>query len=128
MHFLFLIPILLIGPYSIYQINKESRNALEKSSYNILYQIDETMNGLLGELDNIYYYVRSNPSITTSLKSAYNEPELTLNNLRNINNICSLLRYYIYTSEYIETIYIYYYNSNNRIFGSRKRDDVPRCV
>ena len=118
--FLLLIPILLIGPYSIYQINKESRNALEKSSYNMLYQIDETMNGLLGELDNIYYYVRSNPSITTSLKSAYNEPELTLNNLRNINNICSLLRYYMYTSEYIETIYIYYYNSNNRILVPEK--------
>ena len=118
--FLLLIPILLIGPYSIYQINKESRNALEKNSYSMLYQIDETMKGLLEEMDNVYYYIRSNPSITTSLKSAYNEPELTLNNLRNINNICSLLRYYMYTSEYIETIYVYYYNSNNRILVPEK--------
>lgn len=118
--FLLLVPILLIGPYSIYQINKESRNALEKNSYSMLYQIDETMKGLLEEMDNIYYYIRSNPSITTSLKSAYNEPELTLNNLRNINNICSLLRYYMYTSEYIETIYVYYYNNNNRILVPEK--------
>lgn len=118
--FLLLVPILLIGPYSIYQINKESRNALEKNSYSMLYQIDETMKGLLGEMDNIYYYIRSNPSITTSLKSAYNEPELTLNNFRNINNICSLLRYYMYTSEYIETIYVYYYNNNNRILAPEK--------
>lgn len=118
--FLLLIPIFLIGPYSIYQINKESRSALEKNSYGMLYQIDETMKGLLEEMDNVYYYIRSNPSITTSLKNAYNEPQLTLNNLRNINNICSLLRYYMYTSEYIETIYVYYYNSNNRILVPEK--------
>ena len=68
--FLLLIPILLIGPYSIYQINRESRNSLKKSSYSMLYQMDETMNSLLGELDNVYYYIRSNPSITTSLKNA----------------------------------------------------------
>ncbi len=118
--FLLLIPILLIGPYSIYQINRESRNSLKKSSYSMLYQMDETMNSLLGELDNVYYYIRSNPSITTSLKNAYNEKELTLNSLRNINNICSLLRYYMYTSEYIETIYVYYYNNNDRILAPEK--------
>ncbi len=118
--FLLLIPILLIGPYSIYQINTESRDALEKNSYSVSYQIDETMKGLLGEMDNIYYYIRSNPFLTISLKSAYNEPELTLNNLRNINSICSLLRYYMYTNEYIKTIYIYYYNNNNRILAPEK--------
>lgn len=118
--FLLLIPILLIGPYSIYQINKESRDALEKNSYSVSYQIDETMKGLLGEMDNIYYYIRSNPFLTISLKSAYNEPELTLNNLRNINSICSLLRYYMYTNEYINTIYVYYYNDNNRILAPEK--------
>ena len=118
--FLLLIPILLIGPYSIYQINKESRDALEKNSYSVSYQIDETMKGLLGEMDNIYYYIRSNPFLTISLKSAYNQPELTLNNLRNINSICSLLRYYMYTNEYINTIYVYYYNDNNRILAPEK--------
>ncbi len=113
--FLLLVPILIIGPYSIFLINRESRDALERSSYNILYQTDETMNSLMGELDNVYYYIRSNPSVITGLRTAYNEPELTLNSLRNINSICSLLRYYMYTSSYIDTIYVYYYNSNNRI-------------
>lgn len=117
---LLLIPVLLIGPYGIVQMNRESRRALERNSYNVLYQIDETMNSLLGELDHIYYYVRSNPSIATSLKNAYNEPELTLGSLRNISQICSLLRYYTYTSEYIDTIYVYYYNENNRILVPEK--------
>ena len=95
---LLLAPILLIGPFSIWELNMESRSALKKSSYNVLYQVDETMNTLLSELDNVYYYIRSNPSITTSLKAAYSEPEITLNSLRSINNISSLLRYYMYTS------------------------------
>lgn len=117
---LLLVPILLIGPFSIWELNMESRNALKKSSYNVLYQMDETMNSLLSELDNVYYYIRSNPSITTSLKAAYSEPEITLNSLRSINNISSLLRYYMYTSEYVQSIYVYYYNDRDRLLVPEK--------
>lgn len=117
---LLLAPILLIGPFSIWELNMESRSALKKSSYNVLYQVDETMNTLLSELDNVYYYIRSNPSITTSLKAAYSEPEITLNSLRSINNISSLLRYYMYTSEYIQSIYVYYYNDRDRLLVPEK--------
>ena len=117
---LLLVPILLIGPFSIWELNMESRNALKKSSYNVLYQMDETMNSLLAELDNVYYYIRSNPSITTSLKAAYSEPEITLNSLRSINNISSLLRYYMYTSEYVQSIYVYYYNDRDRLLVPEK--------
>lgn len=117
---LLLPPILLIGPFSVWEIKMESRDALKKSSYNVLYQMDETMNTLLSELDNVYYYIRSNPSITTSLKAAYSEPEITLNSLRSINNISSLLRYYIYTSEYIQSIYVYYYNDRDRLLVPEK--------
>lgn len=117
---LFLIPIMLIGPYGIYQLNRESREGLKKTSYNLFSQIDETMNSLLGELDNVYYYISSNPSIGTSLKAAYGEKEMSLSSIRSASSICALLRYYMYTSEYIEGIYVYYYNDNNRILMPEK--------
>jgi two-component system sensor histidine kinase YesM len=112
---LFLLPVLLIGPYCIYQLNQESRNALKSSNYNMLHQIDETTNSLLSELNHIYYYIRSNPSIKTGLKSAYGENVLSPGSLTNIHDICSFLRYYMYSNEYIQNIYVLYYNDNNRI-------------
>ena len=112
---LLLLPILLIGPYSILQLNIESKSALRKNSYNVLYQLDEIINTFLSEADNIYYYFRSNLSVNTSLKTAYSEPVLTKNSLRSINQICTLLRYYMYTNDYIQNIYVYYDNDNSRI-------------
>ena len=118
--FLLLVPILLIGPYSIWQLQQESKNALKKSNYNVLFQMEEKMNSLLSELDNIYYYLRSNPAITSGLKAAYSESELSLNSIRNTNSLSSLLRYYINTNEYVETIYVYYFNDKNRLLVPQK--------
>ncbi|MDF2888956.1 MAG: integral rane sensor signal transduction histidine kinase [Lacrimispora sp.] len=117
---LLLIPIMMIGPYSVIQSSKDNTTAIEKSTYQTLHQLEKTIELLYSQIDNAKIFFSSNPRVTIQMKKAFNEKHLSLDSLKNIENLSLYFQNLIFTDPYIENIYVYYDNTNNRIFLPQK--------
>ncbi len=117
---LLLIPIMMIGPYSVIQSTRDNTTAIEKSTYQTLRQLEKTMDLLYSHIDNANIFFSSNPRVTIQLKKAFNEHSLSLDSIKNIENLSLYFQNLIYTDQYIENIYVYYENDNNRIYLPQK--------
>ena len=123
---LLLIPIMMIGPYSVIQSTRDNTTAIEKSTYQTLRQLEKTMDLLYSHIDNANIFFSSNPRVTIQLKKAFNEHSLSLDSIKNIENLSLYFQNLIYTDQYIENIYVYYENDNNRIYLPSERCDSDR--
>lgn len=117
---LLLIPIMMIGPYSVVQSSRDNTAAIEKSTYQTLHQLEKTMDLLYSHIDNANIFFSSNPRVTIQLKKAFNEKSLSLDSLKNIENLSLYFQNLIFTDPYIENIYVYYDNANERIYLPQK--------
>lgn len=113
---LMLIPLLLIGLYSIVRTSNESAREAEKKASVILSQADDILEGFYTHVDNAYLFFASNPRVTLQLKNAFGEKSLTLDSIKSVENISLSFQNLIYTDGYLRNIYVYYKNDYNRIF------------
>ncbi|MFR3730817.1 histidine kinase [Lacrimispora sp.] len=117
---LLLIPIMMVGPYSVIQSSKDNTAAIEKSTYQTLHQLEQTIEQLYSHIDNAKIFFSSNPRVTLQMKKAFNEKPVSLDSLKNIENLSLYFQNLIFTDPYIENIYVYYDNLNNRMFLPQK--------
>ncbi|MEY8353239.1 histidine kinase [Lachnospiraceae bacterium 54-53] len=117
---LLLIPIMMIGPYSVVQSSQDNTAAIEKSTYQTLRQLEKTIDQLYSHIDNANIFFSSNPRVTIQLKKAFHEKSLSLDSLKNIENLSLYFQNLIFTDPYIENIYVYYNNENERIYLPQK--------
>lgn len=113
---LMLIPLLLIGLYSILRTTNESTREAEKKASLILNQADHILETFYTHVDNAYLFFSSNPRVTLQLRSAFAEPSLSLDSIKSVENISLNFQNLIYTDDYLRNIYVYYTNEHNRIF------------
>ncbi|WP_333650548.1 cache domain-containing sensor histidine kinase [Lacrimispora sp.] len=113
---LILIPLLLIGLYSIFRTAKESTQEAEKRASRILNQTDDILETFYTHVDNAYLFFASNPRVNLQLKNAFVEKSLSLNSIKSVENISLNFQNLIYTDDYLQNIYIYYKNDYSRIF------------
>ncbi|MBS6642842.1 MAG: histidine kinase [Clostridiaceae bacterium] len=113
---LMLIPLLLIGLYSIFRTTNESTREAEKKASLILNQADDIMETFYTHVDNAYLFFASNPRVTLQLKNAFEEPALSLDSIKSVENISLNFQNLIYTDDYLRNIYVYYKNDYSRIF------------
>ena len=113
---LILIPLLIIGPYSIFKSMADNTRMIENSTAGTLMQLDSTVESLFSHMDNANMFFASSPSVTLQLDAAFHEESLSLDTLRNIENISLYFRNLLYTNSFLENIYIYYNNDYNRIY------------
>lgn len=113
---LMLIPLLLIGLYSIFRTTSESTREAEKKASLILNQADHIMETFYTHVDNAYLFFSSNPRVTLQLRGAFGEPSLSLDSLKSVENISLNFQNLIYTDDFLRNIYVYYKNDHNRIF------------
>ena len=113
---LMLIPLLIIGLYTIFRTTNESTREAEKKASLILNQADDIMETFYTHVDNAYLFFASNPRVTLQLKNAFEEPSLTLDSLKSVENISLNFQNLIYTDDYLRNIYVYYKNDYSRIF------------
>lgn len=113
---LMLIPLLLIGLYSIFRTSNESTREAEKKASLILNQADHILETFYTHVDNAYLFFSSNPRVTLQLRSAFGEPSLSLDSIKSVENISLNFQNLIYTDDYLRNIYVYYKNGHNRIF------------
>ena len=64
---LLLLPISLLASFSIWKLNEESRQNVQKNNWNLLYQLDAHMNFLFQQVDNISLYYAQSPSVRSQL-------------------------------------------------------------
>ncbi|MDO5416396.1 MAG: histidine kinase [Lachnospiraceae bacterium] len=114
---LILIPLLLIGLYSIFRTAKESAQAAEKKASLILNQVDDTLETFYTHVDNAYLFFTSNPRVTLQLKQAFSEKSLSLDSIKSAENISLNFQNLIYTDDYLQNIYVYFQNDYHRIFA-----------
>lgn len=113
---LMLIPLMLIGLYSILRTTNESTREAEKKASLILNQADHILETFYTHVDNAYLFFSSNPRVTLQLRSAFGEPSLSLDSIKSVENISLNFQNLIYTDDYLRNIYVYYKNEHNRIF------------
>ena len=113
---LMLIPLLLIGLYSIFRTTNESTSEAEKKASVILNQADDILETFYTHVDNAYLFFASNPRVTLQLKKAFDEKSLTLDSIKSVENISLNFQNLIYTDGYLRNIYVYYKNDYSRIF------------
>lgn len=113
---LMLIPLLLIGLYSIFRTTGESSREAQKKAALILNQADHIMESFYTHVDNAYLFFASNPRVTLQLKGAFKEPSLSLDSIKSVENISLNFQNLIYTDDYLKNIYVYYENDYSRIF------------
>lgn len=111
-----LIPLLVIGLYSILRTTNESTREAEKKASLILNQADHILETFYTHVDNAYLFFSSNPRVTLQLRSAFGEPSLSLDSIKSVENISLNFQNLIYTDDYLRNIYVYYKNEHNRIF------------
>lgn len=122
---LLLLPLLLSGIITGCYLYRQVQSDLMSSNYNMLYQLQQTFDTMLSTMDNVSVYLSSNKDITTKLKRAYTQPTLTLSSINDAQNAGNYLRNLIYTNKYIDNIYIYYNNNNQRVLSSTAGLMVP---
>ena len=113
---LLLIPLLIIGPYSVYKSTKDNTRAIRKSVSQTLNQCDNIMDSLFSHVDNANIFFSSNPRVTIQLEKAFREKSLSLDSIKNIENLSLYFQNLIFTDSYIKDIYVYYDNHNNRVY------------
>lgn len=114
---LILIPILLIGLYSIFRAAGESTQASRQKDSVLVQQTDDILESFYTHVDNAYLFFASNPRVSLELRNSFAEKSLSLDSLRSIENISRNFQTMVYTDDYLQSIYVYYKNNYSRIFA-----------
>lgn len=113
---LLLIPLLFIGPYTLIKSTRDNTKAIQKSVTQTLNQCDSIMDTLFSHVDNANIFFSSNPRVTIQLEKAFREKSLSLDSLKNIENLSMYFQNLIFTDSYIKDIYVYYDNTGKRVY------------
>ncbi len=113
---LLLIPILIIGPYSIFRSSVDNTKAIERSMMQTLDQCNSTMESFYSQIDNANIFFSSNPRVKLQLDKAFNEKSLSLSSLKNVENLSLYFQNLMFTNLYINEIYVYYDNEYQRMY------------
>lgn len=117
---LILVPLLIMGAFQIVQSSADNTKSIEKSVSQTLIQLDDFTNRLYSHLDNAVLFLSTNPNVTIQLNQAFQEKALTLDSLKNIENISLYFQNLLFTDPYLNRIYVYYDNENGRIYSPPK--------
>lgn len=114
---LLLIPLLLVSAYSMFRTASESTAEASEKAYASLQRASSILESYYTHVDNTCLFLSSNPKVSRQLQKAFNEPSLSLESIRAIENISLSFQNQIYTNESLNSIYIYYTNEYGRIFS-----------
>lgn len=113
-----LIPILVLATLSITLTQRNIREEIDKNNANMLRQVMENTELILGELDTLSLSFDNNPVITNTLKDYMNGTNLSEGTLRNFSIIRNFIDSPAGSKPYIHSIYTYYANENGIFFTS----------
>ena len=115
-----LIPLLTLGLFSNTITKNYVEHEIKNNNFNILHQTKNNLELILNELDSLNLKLGIDPEITVGLKKILNNPEhrLSLEDYRLLNTVISFINAPTNAQPYIQSIYVYYNNTQNRFVAS----------
>lgn len=115
-----LIPIVILGSFSISITQKFIRNDIDKSNIKILGQTKESVELIFNELDSLRINFELNSSIIIKVKDLLGANSGNYESLGTLDMVMNLINAPVNSKPYIQSIYIYYKNSKRNFFLSNQ--------
>ncbi|WP_018931256.1 sensor histidine kinase [Gracilibacillus lacisalsi] len=113
------IPVFILGSFAIFITDKYMRESIQSNHTNVLQQIEQQTNTILNEMYLLNLDYNWNPEIILSLQNIFDADSFTYDQVKNANYQEGTIRRKEIATPYIQSIYIYYQNQNNRVLTSR---------
>src|SRR5690625_1223477 len=114
-----LIPVVILGSFAIIITDKYMRESIHSNNMNVLLQLEQQTNAVLNEMYLLNLDYNWNPDIIRSLQNIFDSESLTYEELRDSSFQEGNIRRKEIATPYIQSIYIYYNNTNQRVLTSR---------
>ena len=114
-----LIPIFILGAFSILVTQRFIKENVEDSNMNILMQSMENIEMIVKEVNSLSLNFGSDPVMTKRLKGILSSTEYSLEEIDSLNFIKNTVDIPVNTKLYIHSIYVYFNNEQNRFLSSK---------
>lgn len=114
-----LIPVVILGSFAIIITDKYMRESIHSNNMNVLLQLEQQTNAVLNEMYLLNLDYNWNPDIIRSLQNIFDSESLSYEELRDSSFQEGNIRRKEIATPYIQSIYIYYNNTNQRVLTSR---------
>jgi two-component system sensor histidine kinase YesM len=111
-----LIPLLILGAFSIIVTRHYIQEEINKNNYNILQQTKNNLELTFDELDSLNINLGTNPEIVVTLKKIFDNPHPTLSfeEYHSLTTIKNFINAPANARPYIHSIYVYFDNAQNK--------------
>jgi two-component system, sensor histidine kinase YesM len=111
-----LIPLLILGSFSILSTQRYVEDQINKSNLNLLKQTRDNLELIINELDSLNLNFSTNPEILLTLKSLLmnSKPALTLDEYQTLSIIKNFINAPTNARPYIHSIYVYLQNPHQK--------------
>lgn len=106
-----LVPLLLLGTFSIYTFQNNAEKEFIKSNINFIRQSAESVESVLTNVDSIKQTFIMNYEVVGRLKNILSTPKPTLDEYNNIVIIKNFLNASVLSMPYLNSIYVYFNNT-----------------
>lgn len=115
---LLLIPMLLLGTFSILVTQRFIKDNIEKSNINLLMQSKENIELILNEVDSLSLNFDKDPVIVKRLKELLSSDSITYEGLDSLDYIKNYVDVPANSKSYIHSIYVYYESGSSKFISS----------
>ncbi len=113
-----LIPVIILGTFSFSLTQDYIRDDIDKNNIKMLNQTKETVELIFNELDSLSINFELNPSVVIKVKEQLERKQNDYESISIMDFIMDLMNPPVNSKPYIQSIYIYYKNSNQGFFVS----------
>jgi two-component system sensor histidine kinase YesM len=115
-----LIPLIILGGFSIVTTLSYIRTELNTSNYKMLEQIRSTIELMFNELDSVHYTLNYNSRLILRLRSLLTGNEASSNDIEAFNHFMSIVNAPTNIRPHIHSIYLYYDNADRNFLASNE--------
>ncbi len=115
-----LIPLIILGTFSFSLTQDYIRDDIDKNNIKMLNQTKETVELIFNELDSLSINFELNPSVVIKVKEQLERKQNDYESISIMDFIMDLMNPPVNSKPYIQSIYIYYKNSNQGFFVSNQ--------
>ncbi len=112
-----LIPLLILGAFSIIITRHYIQNEINKNNVNVLQQTKQNLELIFDELDSLNLHLGTNPEIVVNLKRIFDSPthQVDLEEYRSLTTISNFINAPANARPYIHSIYVYFDNDQKKL-------------
>lgn len=112
---LLLLPLGIVGFYSLYRFNKETNQTIEARNWNLMYQIQTEADSIFHTVDIISTYLTSNSSLTKTIQELFLHDKFHSDSLITKNTLVQYFQSVLASNEYTYLANLYYENDLGKV-------------